>query len=292
MASERYHTAAKMGKKACSPADGANGPEDARDMDDSVGRFALRSRPLAWRAFRCVAIVPMDVLCFDAVGTLFTTREPIGVTYARHGTRHGLRLDPARLEAGFRTAFGAAPPLAFPDATADDLERHERAWWHRVVSQTFAAAGNATLPQGLFEDLFAHYGTAAAWRCFDETRSALTTLRGRGHRLCIISNFDSRLPPLAAALGLSDVVDAIITSTGARAAKPAPAIFRAALVMLGVPPAAALHVGDDPSADVDGALAAGMRAVLIKRGGGPTRAMPSGVPVIESLADLGNVIRR
>lgn len=228
----------------------------------------------------------MDVISFDAVGTLFAVREPIGVTYGHHGRRHGLRVDPDRLETGFRAAFGAAPPLAFPESTARDLERHERAWWHRVVSRTFSAAGNATLPPGLFEDLFAHYGTAAAWRCFNDTRGVLTALRRRGHRLCIISNFDSRLPPLVAALGLSDVVDAIITSTGARAAKPEPAIFRAALVELGVSPAAVLHVGDDPSADVDGALAAGMHAVLIKRTAGPTRTVPPGVPVIGSLADL------
>jgi putative hydrolase of the HAD superfamily len=228
----------------------------------------------------------MDVISFDAVGTLFTVREPIGVTYAQHGRRHALRVDPDRLEAGFRAAFAAAPPLAFPESAARDLDRLERAWWHRVVSQTFAAAGNATLPQGLFEDLFAHYGSAAAWRCFNDTRSVLAALRRRGHRLCIISNFDSRLPPLAAALGLSDAVDAIITSTGVRAAKPEPAIFRAALLELGVSPAAALHVGDNPSADVDGALAAGMHAVLIKRTGGPTPAVPPGVPVIGSLFDL------
>ncbi len=234
----------------------------------------------------------MDVISFDAVGTLFTVREPIGVTYAQHGRRHGLRFDPERLESGFRAAHDAAPPLAFPGSVVDDLVQHERAWWQRLVLRTFAAAGNATLPQELFEDLFSHYATAAAWRCFDDSRRVLTALRAHGHRLCIISNFDSRLPPLVAALGLSDLVDAIITSTGARAAKPDPAIFHAALAALGVSPAATLHVGDDPSADIDGALAAGVHAVLITRSGRATRAVPPGVPVIRSLADLENVIPR
>jgi putative hydrolase of the HAD superfamily len=46
-------------------------------------------------------------------------------------------------------------------------------------------------------------------------------------------------------------------------AKPDPAIFRLALDRLGVPASAAVMVGDVPSIDIDGARAAGVRAVLI-----------------------------
>ena len=62
------------------------------------------------------------------------------------------------------------------------------------------------------------------------------------------------------------------------------AIFAHALDLAGATPEAALHVGDSPDADVAGALAAGLRAVLVARDGTP--AVPAGVPVIGSLAEL------
>ena len=51
------------------------------------------------------------------------------------------------------------------------------------------------------------------------------------------------------------------------AAKPEPALFRAALEWAGVEPAAALHVGDEPSLDVDAARRLGMYAVWVNRDG-------------------------
>jgi putative hydrolase of the HAD superfamily len=51
------------------------------------------------------------------------------------------------------------------------------------------------------------------------------------------------------------------------AAKPEPALFRAALEWAGVEPAAALHVGDEPTLDVDAARRLGMYAVWVNRNG-------------------------
>ena len=51
------------------------------------------------------------------------------------------------------------------------------------------------------------------------------------------------------------------------AAKPEPALFQAALEWAGVEPAAALHVGDEPTLDVDAARRLGMCAVWINRNG-------------------------
>ncbi|MFI5293180.1 MAG: HAD-IA family hydrolase, partial [Candidatus Limnocylindrales bacterium] len=45
--------------------------------------------------------------------------------------------------------------------------------------------------------------------------------------------------------------------------KPAPEIFAMTLRALGVPPAEAVHVGDDPVLDVHGARAAGLRCVQV-----------------------------
>ena len=48
--------------------------------------------------------------------------------------------------------------------------------------------------------------------------------------------------------------------------KPAPALFAAALESAGCPPTAAAMIGDDVEADINGALAAGLRGVLVRTG--------------------------
>ena len=66
-------------------------------------------------------------------------------------------------------------------------------------------------------------------------------------------------------------------------AKPDAAIFAQALAALGARAADALHAGDDLAADVGGARAAGIAAVLVARDGG---APPEGVRAIASLDGL------
>jgi HAD superfamily hydrolase (TIGR01458 family) len=66
--------------------------------------------------------------------------------------------------------------------------------------------------------------------------------------------------PFVAALEYASRRQALVTG------KPAAASFQAALADLGVPASQALMVGDDLEADVAGAQAAGLRAVLVRTG--------------------------
>jgi putative hydrolase of the HAD superfamily len=61
--------------------------------------------------------------------------------------------------------------------------------------------------------------------------------------------------------GRGVVVSGIIDSEVVGAAKPDPAIFHAALAHAGVSPTATVHVGDMVSADVTGALSAGIAPI-------------------------------
>ncbi len=56
-----------------------------------------------------------------------------------------------------------------------------------------------------------------------------------------------------------------LTSAGVGAAKPDPAIFRAAARWAGVAPGEMLHLGDDPVRDVQAARQAGLRAAWVRR---------------------------
>ena len=90
---------------------------------------------------------------------------------------------------------------------------------------------------------------------------------------------------LLADLGVRRLVDAVVCSSHAGSAKPDPAIFAAALAALGVPAPATLHVGDEPVADVQGARAAGLSAILVCRSGAPP-VLPADVATIASLGQL------
>jgi putative hydrolase of the HAD superfamily len=127
-----------------------------------------------------------------------------------------------------------------------------------------------------------------AFRAFPDAAPALRELRARGPRLVVASNWDCSLREVLATAGLLELVDDAVSSAEAGAAKPDPAVFRAALAAAGCEPDDAAHVGDSEENDVAGARAAGVRAVLVRRDGG--RESASGAPVIASLAELAAVL--
>jgi putative hydrolase of the HAD superfamily len=100
---------------------------------------------------------------------------------------------------------------------------------------------------------------------YPDVEPALADLRARGLSLIAVSNWDCSLPRVLERCGLEGRLDGTITSAGAGARKPDPAIFAAALELAGCEPSEALHVGDTPEEDVAGARAAGIRPLLIDR---------------------------
>ena len=100
---------------------------------------------------------------------------------------------------------------------------------------------------------------------YPDSASTLRTLRDRGLLTGLISNMDMGGDELVAKLGLAGLFHVAVTSGDVGAAKPDPAIFRAALSKAGVHAHEAIHVGDQLSSDVQGALAVGIRPVLLDR---------------------------
>src|SRR5262249_3711164 len=95
----------------------------------------------------------------------------------------------------------------------------------------------------------------------------LAALRHRGLRLVVVSNWDCSLPEALELVGLRSAVDEVVTSAVVGAAKPGARIFAAALAPAGCGAAEAVHVGDSQENDVEGAHAAGIRALLLDRSG-------------------------
>jgi putative hydrolase of the HAD superfamily len=124
---------------------------------------------------------------------------------------------------------------------------------------------------------------AIRFRAYPEVPGTLAHLRAHGARLAVVSNWDVSLHDVLDRTGLRALVDAVAISAELGVAKPDPAIFHAALERLGADANDAVHVGDSLEADVAGARAAGLEAVLVVRNGA---IAPEGVRAVSSLAEL------
>jgi putative hydrolase of the HAD superfamily len=101
----------------------------------------------------------------------------------------------------------------------------------------------------------------------------------------VVSNSDGRVAEALEAAGLRGYFDVVVDSALVGVEKPDPAIFRAALEVLEVPPAEALYLGDLYDVDVLGAKAAGIPAVLLVPPGAPR---PAGCATVGSLQELAD----
>jgi putative hydrolase of the HAD superfamily len=117
---------------------------------------------------------------------------------------------------------------------------------------------------------------------FPDAEPALGELRDRGLRVVVASNWDCSLPDVLERAGLAGLVDGVVSSAVAGRAKPAPEVFLEALRVAGAESFEALHVGDSVENDVEGARAAGVRAVLLARDGD----RPPGIEAVGSLAEV------
>lgn len=109
-----------------------------------------------------------------------------------------------------------------------------------------------------------------------------------GWRLGIVTN---GRPDIQArkvrALGLDALVDTVVfaTACGTGVGKPDAAPFQAACRRLGVTPAQAVFVGDDPDCDIAGAHGAGMQTIWLPSRT-PGRAAELAGAIVASLADV------
>jgi putative hydrolase of the HAD superfamily len=212
----------------------------------------------------------------DALGTLMTFEPPAPLLRAELRERIGVEVPEAAAAAAMKAEiayYRAHLHLGRDAAGLAELRRRAEAMRPALGTD----ADGAALTEALLG--------ALRFRAYPDVAPALRALRRLGLRLIVVSNWDVSLHDRLAETGLAPLVDAAVASAELGAAKPDGAIFAHALALAGVEPDAALHAGDSAAEDVVGALAAGLRAVLVARDGAAGAPAP-GVPVIASLAEL------
>ncbi len=153
--------------------------------------------------------------------------------------------------------------------------------WVGMYSLLCRELGLHQTAEELARQVYEEFGDPERWRAYDDVVPALRRLKSAGVRTGIISNWDGRLAQILEGLGLAPFLDTIVSSAQVGLHKPDPRIFELACERLGVRPDQAAHVGDHHYADVVGATAVGMTAVLIDRHSNPVEATS-----IASLDDL------
>jgi putative hydrolase of the HAD superfamily len=214
----------------------------------------------------------------DALGTLVELQPP--APRLRHVlAEDGFQLSEERAAAGFAAeiSYYLEHHLEGSDrARLDDLR--DRCATVMMEALELPGLDHATARRAML--------AALEFTPFADALEGLHELHARGHALVVASNWDCSLPDWLGPTGLLDLVDGVVTSADAGAAKPDPAVFRRALELAGVDGGGAVHMGDSLDNDVAGARALGIRAILVRREGDP----PPGVETVRALTELPTLV--
>lgn len=175
----------------------------------------------------------------------------------------GVVVDAAALKPYLREGF----PWHLPGIVR--MEESSKQWWSRLEILFISALENGA---GLDHEaairaagrVKAIYCEPSGWEIFPDVVPALERLSAAGWRHVILSNHVPELADLVAALGLAPHFEVIFSSGLTGVEKPHPSAFQMVREHAG-DGARIVMIGDSWVADVGGATAAGLEAVLVRK---------------------------
>jgi putative hydrolase of the HAD superfamily len=233
-------------------------------------------------------------ITFDVGATLLTPAIEESAVFVEEAARFGIALEPAAVQANMPRVYERYDELYEQDDSFWSDDERATAIWIDMYSYLCQLVGMTEHISDVARGVHRRYEAAASWRAFSDVVPVLDALQGLGVTMGLISNWDATLVPVMQGLGLAHYFETMISSADVGMRKPERCIFELALERLGVPASEAAHVGDHAYADAQGALGAGMHAVLLRREGpqagwSDTNDL-AGVPVIATLAELPTVL--
>ena len=226
----------------------------------------------------------MTAVFFDVDFTLIYPGPTFrGEGYREFCARYGMTVDADRFAAG---VAGAAPLL---DTDDDAFNPEIFVAYTRHIIEHMGGRGPGV--DAAAREIYREWAACQHFELYDDVPGVLRDLASSGVRIGLISNTQRCLTSFQSHFELNGLISATMSSFEHGFMKPHPSIFSAALERIGAQPRDAVMVGDSVRQDIEGALNAGMRAVLLDRGGAaPPRAAQLGVPVIRSLRELPGLL--
>ena len=213
----------------------------------------------------------------------FTLIYP-GPTFQAEGYRRaceaeGIIVDPAK----FDEATAASSFIL--DEVEEQIYNHD-VFVHYTASIIEHMGGRGARVIDVARQIYDQWSVNQHFELYDDVAPVLTELSRRGLVVGAISNSHRSLDAFCEHFSLGGVITVSVSSAEHGYMKPHRSIFDTALAQAGVAAGESVMVGDSFAHDIEGALAAGMRAVLLRRSGEVPSALPAHVPVIASLHDL------
>lgn len=228
---------------------------------------------------------------FDAASTLIRVTWRPGPFAVDCLNELGIEVDPQpAIERYERLYLGRLPEYIAANAARDVAAC--RSFWRGVSADWLPSIGVpvSRLAEVLdVADKMLYSGNGRYFAFYEDVKPAVIELSCRGLRLAIISNWDYSLHRIVDSLGGTAWFDPIVASLLEGVEKPDRRLFDLTLSKMGLQPDEVLHVGDNPIDDVQGALGAGLRAVLLDREANQSQ-IPADSRVIQSLTQLPEVL--
>jgi HAD superfamily hydrolase (TIGR01662 family) len=202
-----------------------------------------------------------------------------GEGYARFCAAEGVTVDASR----FETAVAAASFIL------DEVEEpiyDASLFVHYTATIIEHMGGRGAGVVRVAERIYDQWAGNHHFEMYDDVEPVLTELAARGIKMGVISNSHRSLDAFREHFKLGALITTSVSSAEHGFMKPHPSIFETALSRAGVEARGAIMVGDSLKADIEGAVAAGMRGILLRRSGEIPPALPEGVSVITSLRQL------
>jgi putative hydrolase of the HAD superfamily len=215
----------------------------------------------------------LRAVVFDVDFTLARPGPDLGAEgYRALGLRYGLDLDPSK--------YDEARAAAFAEVKRHPELDHDEEIWVLFTERVIIGMGGRGDTYAAAVEMERRWSHSVHFEIYEDALPALDEVRRLGLKIGLLSNSSRNLEEFVVHHGLP--ADAVLTSGAHGKTKPHESIFLALLDALDVAPSQAVMVGDTLHDDVEGALAVGMRAVLLDREGRH--------PEVEGrLADLGGL---
>jgi HAD superfamily hydrolase (TIGR01509 family) len=203
--------------------------------------------------------------------------------YRRACAAHGIDVDPARFDAA------TAASSFILDEVEEQIYTHDL-FVHYTASIIEHMGGRGEQVIAVAREIYDQWSVNHHFELYDDVAPVLTQLSRSGLIVGAISNSHRSLDAFCEHFSLGGLITVSVSSAEHGYMKPHRSIFDTALAKAGVRPEEAVMVGDSIKHDIDGALAIGMRAVLLRRSGEVPADLPAGLPVIQTLTVLPSVI--
>lgn len=190
----------------------------------------------------------IKVVFLDAEGTFLRFYPSLGEIYKDLFGRYGIIVDPGKTEEALRSAYRKVFQETIKPPLNGEICKEA---WKRVFEQVFKHLKSYPQFEILFKEAFDFFSKPECVEVIPGFREFINSLKKRGIKCAIISNWDCRLYSVLEGHGLLHHFDAVFLGCEVGYLKPDLRIFQIALDHFKVTPEETLMIGDSLKDDIE-----------------------------------------